>query len=101
MKGPFDITFSGSTAVTCLIQDKMIYCANSGDSRAILGVVDDRGQVGFKKLSTDHKLSIPAERERVETNGGVVEKFKLDSNEYCGPLRVWLPGKNIPGLAMS
>ena len=101
LKGSIDIAFSGSTAVTCFIQDGVVYCANCGDSRAILGVEGEDGQFTFKKLSVDHKLDIPAERERVESQGGKVEEYVLQSGEKCGPLRVWLPGKNVPGLAMS
>ena len=31
-----DVNFSGTTCVTCLIHDNIIYTANSGDSRAII-----------------------------------------------------------------
>ena len=101
LKGPIDIAFSGSTAVTCLIQDGVVYCANCGDSRAILGLEGDRGEFTFKKLSVDHKLDLPEERTRIEQQGGKVEEFVLANGERCGPLRVWLPGKSVPGLAMS
>jgi len=101
LKGPIDIAFSGSTAVSCLVQDGVIYCANCGDSRAILGVEGDDGEFTFKKLSVDHKLDLPEERSRIEQQGGRVEEFVLSNGERCGPLRVWLPGKSVPGLAMS
>lgn len=101
LKGPIDITFSGSTAVACLLQDGVLYCANSGDSRAILGVQTDNGDFTFKKLSTDHKPDLPAEKERIERSGGRVDAYQAPNGEKCGPMRVWLPNKNIPGLAMS
>jgi serine/threonine protein phosphatase PrpC len=101
LKGPIDIAFSGSTAVCCLVQDGVIYCANCGDSRAILGLEGDSGEFTFKKLSVDHKLDLPEERSRIEQQGGKVEEFVLSNGERCGPLRVWLPGKSVPGLAMS
>ena len=41
----------GTTAVTAIIHDKMIYVANAGDSRAIL--VQKGGQA--RHLSVDHK----------------------------------------------
>jgi serine/threonine protein phosphatase PrpC len=31
-----DVTFSGSTCVLCYINNDIIYCANLGDSRAII-----------------------------------------------------------------
>ena len=37
IKSEIDITFSGSTAVTCFINQNKIYVANSGDSRAVIG----------------------------------------------------------------
>ena len=33
--------------------------------------------------------------------GGVVEQMKNELGEGCGPYRVWLKGKDYPGLAMS
>ena len=35
--GPIDVTFSGTTAVTCFLIKDYIYTINSGDSRAIVG----------------------------------------------------------------
>lgn len=101
VRGQIDITFSGSTAVTCLIQDDVIYCANAGDSRAILGIELEDGSFSFKSLSTDHKLSIDNERKRIESHGGCINPYFTENGEPCGPLRVWMPGKNYPGLAMS
>lgn len=39
-KQTFDVGFSGSTAVTLIIYDDLIICANVGDSRAIMYVQD-------------------------------------------------------------
>lgn len=96
-----DVTFSGSTAVTCFIQDDTVYCSNAGDSRAILGYETLEGTFAFKKLSQDHKLSVEEEKTRIEKSGGSVQPFIAEDGELCGPPRVWLPGKNFPGLAMS
>ena len=96
-----DVTFSGSTAVTCFLQDDTIYCANAGDSRAIIGYETPSGNFAFKKLSQDHKLTLEDEKKRIEKSGGVVQPFTAEDGEECGPPRVWLPGKNFPGLAMS
>jgi serine/threonine protein phosphatase PrpC len=101
VRGHIDITFSGSTAVACLIQDDVVYCANAGDSRAILGYEQEDGTFSYKALSTDHKLELESERKRIEAHGGIVNPFFTEQGEACGPLRVWMPGKNFPGLAMS
>ena len=49
-------TQQGTTANVVLITKKKIYCANAGDSRA---VVSQNGTA--VELSYDHKPSIPAE----------------------------------------
>eukprot|EP00802_Teleaulax_amphioxeia_P010113 Tamp_10138.p1 GENE.Tamp_10138~~Tamp_10138.p1 ORF type:complete len:356 (-),score=70.73 Tamp_10138:1010-1945(-) len=57
----------GSTAVTVLVVGRTIYCANTGDSRAVLV-----GKTETKMLSVDHKPSMPAEKERIVAAGGLV-----------------------------
>ncbi|BHF72119.1 hypothetical protein SprV_0401518300 [Sparganum proliferum] len=55
----------GSTCIVLLIRDGHIYCANCGDSRAVissLGVAE--------AFSTDHKPSLPRERSRILAAGG-------------------------------
>lgn len=52
----FDYSDSqGSTSCVVLITDKSIFCANSGDSRAIL-VRENNATVA---LSKDHKPNVP------------------------------------------
>lgn len=50
----YDIKFSGSTCVTCLIYANRVICSNVGDSRAIL-VTFENDQLSCKPLSRDHK----------------------------------------------
>lgn len=64
---------SGSTAVTVLVTDKYVACANVGDSRAVLC----RGGKNFD-LSTDHKPESPHERARIESLGGRVEANRVN-----------------------
>ncbi|EKX37869.1 hypothetical protein GUITHDRAFT_154860 [Guillardia theta CCMP2712] len=71
--GSIHVTDSGSTAVTCLILDRVIYCANAGDSRAVLcrnGTAVD--------LSEDHKPTNAVERTRIENANGFVEDKRVN-----------------------
>ncbi|CAO3677847.1 unnamed protein product [Rhizopus microsporus] len=68
---------SGCTAITALIipEEKAIYAANAGDSRAIISV---NGK--SKALSYDHKPSDPKESERINNAGGFVEFNRVNGN---------------------
>ncbi len=94
-KSKYEVNFSGTTAVLVLQIDDLLICANTGDSRAILCSSD-----GIKPLSIDHKPENEAEKQRIISNGGRVEKFN-DGGEFVGPYRVWLKYEDYPGLAMS
>ena len=89
----FDVFNSGSTCVLVHITLNKIYCANCGDSRAILisGISNNVIQ-----LSHDHKPELPEEKRRIEQNGG-----RVDRVYGMGPYRVWMKNDNYPGLAMS
>ncbi|KAL7077965.1 hypothetical protein ACQ4LE_003451 [Meloidogyne hapla] len=66
---------SGSTAVVVLIKDNCIYCANAGDSRAVVSVA------GLAvPLSTDHKPSNEEESRRIFAAGGWVEFNRVNGN---------------------
>ena len=68
------IPFSmGCTACLCLITKTDIYCANSGDSRAIL--VTKNNQV--IELSHDHKPDNDIELKRIKAAGGFVEESRV------------------------
>lgn len=56
-----DIYFSGSTCVTVLIVGNKIFCANVGDSRAVLAREGDGGKLTGFALNRDHKASEPDE----------------------------------------
>lgn len=97
-----DCSFSGTTLVSTLIVGNKIYCANVGDSRAVLA----RKPQGAKKwvvdeLSHDHKPDLPKEKARIEKQGGRVEPLLDEYDNAFGPPRVWLKDEDIPGLAMS
>eukprot|EP00298_Acanthocystis_sp_HF-20_P002511 c12925_g1_i1.p1 GENE.c12925_g1_i1~~c12925_g1_i1.p1 ORF type:complete len:233 (-),score=68.52 c12925_g1_i1:75-773(-) len=72
-----DVSLSGSTCVTCYINDSTIYCANCGDSRCVLGYIED-DEYKYKDLSLDHKPNVPEERNRIISHSGRV-----------GPVSTW------------
>lgn len=93
-----DPSFSGTTCCTMLLNGTRIYCANAGDSRAV--VVGKNGRV--KQLSRDHKPCDKDEGARIIERGGRIEAFKDQlTGEDMGPKRVWLLKEDVPGLAMS
>ena len=72
---------SGTTSICCLVNDGVIYIANIGDSRAVLGYINSNsnnnggsggGKITSKALSVDHKPQRPSERERLETTSAVL-----------------------------
>ena len=65
----------GSTACVLLITSMEIYCANAGDSRAILKRSKMRMAL---PLSEDHKLHMQSEIDRVERAGHEVNNFRVD-----------------------
>jgi len=64
---------AGCTSCVCLITPDTIYCANSGDSRAIL--VNKAGKV--TELSHDHKPDDAGELKRIKADGGFVEDGRV------------------------
>jgi len=96
-----NLNFSGSTTVTVIILNNKLWCANLGDSRAIMARCNKNGTWKAHALSNDHKPRSPGEYERIIKTGGRVEPFKSPTGEFLGPDRVWLKNESIPGLAMS
>lgn len=96
----FDTVSSGSTCVSVLLTAEAIYCANVGDSRAVL-CRKSPYSVQALPLSTDHKPELPSERQRILLKGGRIAPVYTDNNEPYGPARIWLPDDDSPGLAMT
>jgi len=73
----YELTFTdseniGTTAVICYIYkdekgNKVLVCANVGDSRCILVSKNN-----YKRLSYDHKCTDVAEAERIKSTGGII-----------------------------
>ena len=101
----FDSRESGSTCVLVAQIGNHLICANVGDSRAI-AVFDENNDKNLNQLkaiplSIDYKLDMPEERNRILMSGGVVEQATNCFGVKTGPLRIFAPGGDYPGLAMS
>lgn len=72
-----DTKLSGSTGVLVIAYDKKLYCANVGDSRAVLfkAAPEDR-TVEVVPMSEDQKPSDPVERQRILAHGGKIHPCK-------------------------
>ncbi|CAL4970541.1 unnamed protein product [Urochloa decumbens] len=92
-----DCSFSGTTAVCAIKQGSDLIIANLGDSRAVLATMSDSGHLAAVQLTVDHKPSLPGEAERIKRCGGRVFALKDEPSVA----RVWLPGEDLPGLAMA
>lgn len=95
-----DIAFSGSTLVTTLIFGTTLWCANVGDSRAVLARKTHESWLVLP-LSRDHKPDDEDESMRITSCGGRIAAYQDEMGNPIGPARVWLKDQNIPGLAMS
>lgn len=87
-----DCFVSGSTCIASYIRDDVIYTANIGDSRCVVGRLAG-GKIKAIDLSDDHKPDRPDEQRRIEASGGEVFED--------GVWRVYQAGMEIPGLAMA
>ncbi|KAI3431854.1 hypothetical protein D9Q98_010606 [Chlorella vulgaris] len=95
-----NITYSGSTAVLCMLQGRRLTTAWVGDSRAVLARQEPRGCRAIP-LTRDHKPGSADERSRIILSGGRVERLQDHRGNPVGPQRVWLADSWVPGLAMS
>jgi len=93
----FDISLSGSTITVGLIDTvkKKVWVAHVGDSKSMVCICDT-GKHKAKELTVDHKPTLPTEKKRIMESGGEVKKLEGDV-----PHRVFVKGRQFPGLAMS
>jgi serine/threonine protein phosphatase PrpC len=89
----------GTTVNCCVIDDRNIYCANTGDSRAVLC----RGGKA-EALSTDHRPHQSSEKQRIITAGGQVRAVMAEKQSLCcwgtknvpqGAERLWPGGFSV------
>lgn len=83
-----------------LLWGNQLWCANVGDSRSVFFSRNKNSQWTFRDLSIDHKPSRQCEFKRIQKYKGRVFEATYDGVR-AGPLRVWLPDQELPGLAMS
>lgn len=70
MKNPTNFLFTGTCAVSVYVDTTAgtVTCANLGDSRAIMGVLDvDATVLRTVELSSDHSASIKSEQDRIRS----------------------------------
>ncbi|GMH44015.1 hypothetical protein BSKO_11949 [Bryopsis sp. KO-2023] len=101
-----DLSRSGTTGVTVVIDPAWVLCAWAGDSRAVLGrkLTCSSGSSKFKAidLSRDHKPDDPKEKKRILACNGRVDQMVVDAmGSKAGPSRVYLKYVWQPGLATS
>ncbi|KAK5643526.1 hypothetical protein RI129_007371 [Pyrocoelia pectoralis] len=66
---------AGSTAITMVIKENRVFCANVGDSRAVASV---KGVA--EPLSSDHKPYVQEEFDRITAAGGWVDCNRVNGN---------------------
>ena len=82
--------------MSIFLKGNMIYCANVGDSRAVLV----RGGSPVP-LNRDHKAELADEAQRILDHQGRIMAYKDEDGSDIGPLRVWIREADLPGLAMT
>ena len=102
-KYTLDIDYSGTTLCSGIIIGNKLYISNIGDSTAILGIFNNKGNTWKPKiLSVNHVPESSEENKRIIQNNGRIERLKNKENEEYGPYRVFdKDSDTLPGLAMS
>lgn len=94
-----EIAFSGSTFLSIFIFGNLCVCANVGDSRAVLGRLNQSWE--SVALSQDHNPKRFDERMRILNSKGRIGQARNEEGVLEGPERVWLIDEDLPGLAMT
>ncbi|CAK87510.1 unnamed protein product (macronuclear) [Paramecium tetraurelia] len=94
-----DTNLAGSTLVSILMKDQQIFCANVGDSRAIICQKVNTWMA--IQISVDHKPNNAKERARIVNADGRISQRKTSEGYPAGPERVYLAFSDTPGLAMT
>ena len=95
-----DTEFSGSTMSLCIILNGIIYVANIGNSRSVIGERDKSGKISAIQLTQDHVPGVEKESERIMSKGGRIFPVEYDFGPPGRP-RIWLGHMDVPGLTIS
>lgn len=93
---------SGAVGVAMVLRRGVAALAWSGDSRAIMGSLDDTGDLGSIDLTQDHKLEDEPEMQRILATGAWIRPAQEEP--YFTPARVYMSEHEKwkgPGLTMS
>jgi len=98
-----DMHVSGTTLCAALVTCYGLMSFNLGDSRAIVGHIDDHMSVKVKEITWDQKPCEPRERSRVLSVGGEIDSFRDRRGAVTGPERLWFKLNNgsSQGIAMT
>lgn len=91
----YDCNMSGSTSTLIYKRDSTLFIAHVGDSRGILGRRTEIGYIPIV-LTVDHKPELSEEKSRIIASGGEIRKLPGHN-----PARVYLKGREYPGLSMT
>lgn len=129
-RSAIDVEVSGSTGIISFLRGNKLFVANVGDSRAVLGRVNDKGQIRAVDLSHDQKPDrcvcvvaplpfaprlpsppVPHHVGLIDCGGCDVALHSPDEKARIiahggrvfewGVPRVWLRDVDMPGLAMA
>lgn len=82
-----EVGLSGACATVAHIRDLNVHVASLGDTRAVLGQVDENGNWVAKPLTTDHTVNCPDEVERIKGSHPTSEhNFVIKNNRLLGQL---------------
>ena len=82
-----DTAFSGACVCMAHVSGLDLHVTNTGDSRAVLGQLNENGQWTAKRLSTDQNVDNEAEVKRVVSNHPMAEsRHVLKNNRLLGQL---------------
>ncbi|GBG82255.1 hypothetical protein CBR_g34538 [Chara braunii] len=113
-KGQIDDSMSGTTGITCLVRGRMLYCANVGDSRAVLAERRGKKLVAVD-LSSDQTPFRADECARVRAAGArvltldqleglkdpTVQCWGGEEDDDGDPPRLWVQNGMFPGTAFT
>lgn len=95
-----DTYISGTTAVIAIFHDNKLIISNVGDSRVVVGLEDEKGNITAKQMTVDHNCYNKEEYDRIIAKGGRVEALQFGEESF-GPLRIFKGSLPYPGLVVS